>query len=386
MTGDSPSSFTNSSDPDIEECHYLRGFVWRKMYLTDHTYRNLIALVCVNSLAIIPTILLNALVIFVVATRHRLQTTSNILLACLAGTDLLAGVVVQPIIIAVGFQRIFDVQSFCTLETVRTIAIFAQSYASLGHLVLISIDRYIAIKDPLRYREIVTKKRIKKAVLVAWAIAVVLIIKKTVLAAIANGTKTYSAHWTVTAVIIIIIACVYVAGIIYCHGYIFSETRRQKKRLQTEQVSQEEAERIRNDNRAANTLAIILVALLITYLPVITIAFLAATFSNDHLSQSFIAISSSWSSTSVLLGSLVNPIIYCWRNEKLRRAFLEICHVRQAENRAPAIEMMEIQRYRPGIEPSSNEAFSTNVVNQEPVLLSFSHLQAEIVHIEEINN
>ena len=202
MTSDSPSSLTNSFDPDLQECHSLRVFVWREMYLSEHTNRNLVALVCVNSLAIIPTILLNALVIFVVATRRRLQTNSNILLACLAGTDLLAGLVVQPILIAVDVHRIFDLQSFCTLETVRTIVIFAQSYASLGHLVLISIDRYIAIKDPLRYQEIVTKKRIKKAVRVAWAIAVVLMIKKAVLAAIASGTKTYSVHWTLTALII----------------------------------------------------------------------------------------------------------------------------------------------------------------------------------------
>ena len=115
MTNVSPPSTTNSYDPDIEECHYLQGLVWRKMYLTEHTYRNLVAVICVNSLAIIPTILLNALVIFVVATRRPLQTTSNILLACLAGTDLLAGLVVEPLVIAVNVQRIFGVQPFCAL-------------------------------------------------------------------------------------------------------------------------------------------------------------------------------------------------------------------------------------------------------------------------------
>ena len=42
----------------------------------------------------------------------------------------------------------------------------------LAFLVLISGDRYIAIKFPLRYREIVTGQRIKKAVAVAWVITV----------------------------------------------------------------------------------------------------------------------------------------------------------------------------------------------------------------------
>ena len=107
-----PSS-VNLSDPDIEDCHYLQGVVWKKIYLSKHAYRNLLALICLHSLAIIPTILLNALLIFVVATRRRLQTNSNILLACLAGTDFLVGLVAQPIAIAVKVKRAFSIEPFC---------------------------------------------------------------------------------------------------------------------------------------------------------------------------------------------------------------------------------------------------------------------------------
>ena len=378
----------NSPDPEMEECQYLQGFVWRKTYLTEHTYRSLVALICVNSLAIIPTILLNALVIFVVATRRRLQSNSNILLACLAGTDLLAGLVAEPIAIAVEVKRAFGLEPFCTVETVCAIlALCAPCYASFSHLVLISIDRYIATKDALRYREIVTKQRIKNGVLVAWAITVALTIQEIVLAVIDSDTETYSLFWTLTAVITSIICLTYIAGICYCYVYIFSETRRQKKRLQTEQLSQEEAKRVKKDNKAAHTLALILGALIVTYLPTVILLLVAATFSNDTLNPSVTAIFSSWASTFILLGSLVNPIIYCWRNKKLRRAFLEICHVKQPENRAPDIEMKGIQRHRPEIQPSTCEAFSMAVVKQEPVLLSFSQLKAEeIVHIEEMDN
>ena len=368
---------TNSTDSEMEECQYLQSLVWRKTYLTEHTYRSLVALICVNSLAIIPTILLNALVIFVVATRRRLQSNSNILLACLAGTDLLTGLVVEPINIAVEVKRAFGIEPFCTLETVCAIALCAPCYASYSHLLLISIDRYIATKDALRYREIVTKQRIKNGVLAAWAITVALTIQEIALAVIDSETKNYSVFWTLTVVITSIICLTYIAGICYCYAYIFSESRRQKKRLQTEQLSQEEAKRVKKDNKAAHTLALILGALIVTYLPAIILLLVAATFSNYTLNPSVTAIFSSWASTFILLGSLVNPIIYCWRNKKLRSAFLEICHVRQPENRAPVIEMMDVQRCRPEIQPSTCEAFSMAVVNQEPVLLSFSHLKAE---------
>ena len=34
-----------------------------------------------------------------------------------------------------------------------------------------------------------------------------------------------------------------------------------------------------------------------------------------------------WTITSLLLRSLLNPIIYCWRVRKMRRAFLEVLHL-----------------------------------------------------------
>ena len=62
-------------------------FSWCRMakrtYLTESTYRQLIALTVINTVSIFAIILSNALVIFAVATRSRLQTNSNILLACL---------------------------------------------------------------------------------------------------------------------------------------------------------------------------------------------------------------------------------------------------------------------------------------------------------------
>ena len=73
--------------------------------------------------------------------------------------------------------------------------------------------------------------------------------------------------------------------------------------------------------------------------------------------------------------------------KKMRRAFLEILHLRQPENSPPAIEMQVIQRHGPEIQPTSSKAFSLPVVKQEPVLLSVSHLKAEeIIHIEDTHH
>jgi len=130
-----------SSHQDSQECPYLQHFVWREMFLTEHNYRNLAALIFVNSLAIVATVFLNALVIYSVSTRHSLQSNSNVLLACLASSDLFAGIVGLPIAVAVNVKRAFAIKPFCALETVHFITLYGPSYVSLGHLVLISIDR-----------------------------------------------------------------------------------------------------------------------------------------------------------------------------------------------------------------------------------------------------
>ena len=388
MASASKSSSTNSPNQGGQECPYLQNFVWRKTYLSEHKYRNLVALTCFDSLAIIVTVLLNALVIFAVKTKRLLQSNSNILLACLAGSDLFAGMVGLPIAVAVNVNRAFAIGPFCALETVHFITLYGPSFVSLGLLVLISVDRYIAIKDALRYQVIVTKQLIKRGVFVAWAIGVYMTIQETVLAVtVKKAAKMYSVYWTVGSVSASLIGLICISGICYCYVYIFSEVRRQKKRLQTEQLSREEAKRVKKDNKAIYTLGIILGVLVITYMPAIILLIVGATSLFNNMSTGITLICISWASTSVLLRSVFNPIIYCWRNENIRRAFLEIFHIRQPENRAPDIQMVDMQHNRLGSQPSFRDTLSTAERKQEPVLLSIRRLKRdEIVHVEEMGN
>ena len=338
------ASSMNSSDQGGQECPYLQDYVWRKAYLTDHAYRNLVASICVNSVAIIPTILLNALAIFTVTTKRSLQSNSNILLVCLAGSDLLAAMVGLTIGVAVNVKRAFAIGPFCALETVHFITLSGPTYVSLVHLVLISVDRYIAIKKALRYQVIVTKQRLKRGVLVAWAIGVYLAIQETVLAVtVKEGSgKIYSVYWMIGSVSASLIGLICISGICYCYAYIFSEIRRQKKRLQTEQLSQEEAKRVKKDNKTAYTLGIILGVLGLTYMPSMILLLLGSIPAYNKMDTGTTLISFSWATTSILLRSLFNPIIYCWRNENIRYAVLESLGVRKPD-RAADMQMLEIQ-------------------------------------------
>ena len=171
-------------------------------------------------------------------------------------------------------------------------------------------------------------------------------------------------------------------GYTYC--YIFSQSRRQKKRMQTEQLPEEEAKKLKKENKAANTLTLILATLVIIYFPVIVLVLVMA-YSQDSLEPKIVSVIWGWVMTLSLLGSLCNPIIFFWRVKKLRHAILEILQQRQPEHSPPPLEMMHINRFRPEIRPSTTEVISNRVARQEPVSFSLKNSQAvEMVDIEEV--
>ena len=362
-------------EPEMEKCPYMQGTVWRKSYLTEDTLRNLVAVTAINVVAFILNIQLNVLVIFAVATRRSLRTNSNILLACLGGSDLLAGLVGHPVSIAVQLKRIHGDGPFCALEKASTIIFVEVSLASLNHFLLIGLDRYVAVKHALRYRHIVTKQRIKVGILSAWVITVFFTIHEIVLAVIDNETKIFLHYLNGMSTILTIINLVYVCAISYTYVYIFRESRRQSERLQTEQLSQEEAKRLKKNKTAATTLAIILGVLILSYLP--TIILLLLINSHHTVNPRTVCVLGNWCTTFVILGSIFDPVIYCWRNKRLRRTFLEIFHFRQPENSPPEIEMEEIQRYRQEIQPTVCEAFSIALIRREPLLVSYRRINDE---------
>ena len=321
------------------ECPYLKDVAWRDEFLlTEGTYNHLLAIISINSISVLPTVLSNALVIFAVATRGQLRNESTILLACLAGADLLTGLLGQPIRIATEVQRILKKGRFCSaLERVSTLSLIWHILATLTHLLLITTDRYIAIKKPLRYREIVTTRRVTVAVISGWAFTIFVTIQESILAAVNSDTNIYSIYLTISTITVTGFASISIIAIVGIYLYIFSETRRQQ-RIEIEHLSVEEITTIRKNNKAIKVLGIILITLIVTYLPTIISVIM---YFSVNLEGRVLNCMASWMATFIMLGSLCNPIIYCWRVEKFRHAFLEILHLRNSENNQPqeAIEV-----------------------------------------------
>ncbi|KAH3849370.1 5-hydroxytryptamine receptor 6-like [Dreissena polymorpha] len=116
------------------------------------------------------TIMGNILVFFAVIFNRKLRTVSNLFITSLSMADLLlATVVMIPATLNEIFQRWIMLHSFCVVWAGFDVMLCS---ASVLNVCLISLDRYIAVMSPLRYKVIVTYRRALGMIFAAWIIAI----------------------------------------------------------------------------------------------------------------------------------------------------------------------------------------------------------------------
>ncbi|KAM6934105.1 trace amine-associated receptor 8a-like [Xenentodon cancila] len=129
----------------------------------------LLIYVLLSSIALI-TVALNLLVIISISHFRQLHTPTNLLLLSLAVSDLLVGLLLMPVEIIYIVFCWFLGDVMCTLYYIVDYVITS---ASVANMVLISLDRYIAICDPLRYQSKVTASTAQICVCLCWIGSVV---------------------------------------------------------------------------------------------------------------------------------------------------------------------------------------------------------------------
>ncbi|XP_071393469.1 trace amine-associated receptor 13c-like [Centroberyx affinis] len=110
------------------------------------------------------TVALNLLVIISISHYCQLHTPTNLLLLSLAVSDFLAGLLMPTEMLFI--EACWFLGDFmCALSF---FVVFTIISASVGNMVLISVDRYVAICDPMRYPTKVTQRRVKIVVCLCW--------------------------------------------------------------------------------------------------------------------------------------------------------------------------------------------------------------------------
>ena len=138
---------------------------------------------------------------------------SNVLLALLALIDFSVGILAQPSFTIVSLILLLDPPSaYCAWRVLRPV-MNSLVIASLLHMVLLSVERYLALKRPFAYITLVTEGRVLIASGIIWLLSIV----QQVLSVL---DITAIAH---TNLIFIILS---IGLIVYCHVTVYIETRR----------------------------------------------------------------------------------------------------------------------------------------------------------------
>ena len=177
-------------------------------------------------------ILLNIMVIIAVKTNRQLRTKSNISLACLATTDFAVGLIVQPLYIVL---FIFIHKGGRTQNAICDVIDVSDSVgqtcvaASFLHLLLVSGERYLAIKHPFAYENgLVTEARIIMASGLAWMCALTI----------------YNVNIDIFKGIQVFLTIAIISTVMYIHIVVYKEVRRNTLQIITNQVSLEVKEKL----------------------------------------------------------------------------------------------------------------------------------------------
>ncbi|XP_039674585.1 trace amine-associated receptor 13c-like [Perca fluviatilis] len=132
--------------------------------LTSPLFEVMLIHILLSSISLL-TVALNLLVIISVSHFRHLHTPTNILLLSLAVSDFLVGLLLIPGAILQKTSCWFLGDFLCSLYSYLELIIIS---SSVGDMVLISVDRYVAICDPLHYTTRITMDRVKLCVYLCW--------------------------------------------------------------------------------------------------------------------------------------------------------------------------------------------------------------------------
>ena len=254
-----------------------------------------------------------------VKTNRQLRTKSNVSLACLATTDLVVGFVVQPLqIVHYSFMLNSGTGIICSpLAKITMVFTTRCVIASLNHFVVLSGERYIAIKHSFAYESLVTEVRIIVASGLAWVVAIVL--------PIAVEDFWPGNIQNVLMLVVVIMQFMSIVLVVYFNVSVYREVRRIEKQIIANQVSLEVKKKLLKNKKAFYCTIIVLLTIFLCYFPtLIIIAVIFISFMKDTIPANINYIMYHLLTLFPVLNSLFNPLIYAVRIRYFRVAFIQL--------------------------------------------------------------
>ncbi|XP_038067146.1 5-hydroxytryptamine receptor 1A-like [Patiria miniata] len=316
IMGESEASVLSNATTGKSPSHFPLGQREKAIFLT------------VDVLLATSIILGNTLVILSVLRERRLRTPTNAFIASLAVADLMVGVIVIPIDIAFALGYATGVEPLACLACSNVLT--SMIILSVLHLTVIAYDRYLAITDPLSYVIKMGRTRISVLIAVAWATAISI----SAMPLLGWNNLQYFSHEYCDLMFVhapsyrfftVSVSVVFPLNLmLFFYFKMFRVAKGHMNRIAAQEATTSRRPTLRRDVKAAKTVAMILGFFLLAWTPASLISVLDFFIKVDHGLQEKLLIYELIFFHIAFTNSMVNPVIYAFRNKEFRHSFLKL--------------------------------------------------------------
>ena len=256
----------------------------------------------------------NALILIVLYKVTSIHPPTKLLFRCLAVTDLCVGLISQPLVCYAILVNSFRLTTSLTVYNyVSKVHIFSTAVLNAVSILTstaISVDRLLALLLGLRYRHVVTLRRVRAIILIFWLLGFVL----------GGWMLTHFGNYSALIFIALITICLLTS--LFSYTKIYLRLRQHQIQLQHEpQVHLGQAQNgggiplnIARYKKTVSSIAWVQLALLACYIP-FSIFTILQIFGEVTVGTSLFVVFS-----FLYLNSSLNPILYCWKIVEVRQA------------------------------------------------------------------
>lgn len=279
----------------------------------DPLYSALLANAIFNGCLCYTTIMLNIVTIYALRNTSTLSSTLKTLLLNLAVADLGIGFLGQPLEVVYLTELLRWNRSSPATDRASAVVLSVFYLSSLCSIMAISADRFIAIQMPLRYEDLVTRRRVAAVVITIWLFS-----------ALISPCSVFLLTTNTTFAFLVIVESIFFLAATLLHYQIYLTIRRHKEQIQSQMQQLAENNDLANSTRitkSANSTFCIYLLFWVCYLPHLFVSIARRIHGNESVTINVLYV---FSETLVLLNSSLNPVIYCWKMRQIRQTILNI--------------------------------------------------------------
>ena len=264
----------------------------------------------VNITLSITTFLGNILILIGLKRVSSLRPPSKLLLGCLASTDLCVGLITQPLYVAYIMSPKHSMLCYYLSILLIRLSIILGGVSVLT-LTAISVDRLLALLLGLRYRHVVTLRRVQSYVIITWIFSIVTTL-----------TSSYDARITLSITFSETTLCIVTSIFSYTKIYLTLRNHQAQVQGHAHQGQPNGGGMPQNITQYRKTVSSTFwmqITLVVCYLPY----GIAAIFALNGSPTQFLHLVWELTLSLFMLNSTLNPLLCCWKIKGIRQVLMD---------------------------------------------------------------